>query len=232
MIRAVLFDVGGTLAVGELDKKIYQQGMLDLLESFGLRVSGRELRRAVGVALNQLNQLRAKHLEMDFREFRRLTLLRLGITPTDELLEAMASLYYRCFKIEPTPRCKEVLDTLSKRYLLGVVSNTMSLASKRFLEANGLSGYFKAQVYSGEVGYRKPHPKIFQIALERLGTSPAETVHVGNLPGEDVKGPKALGMRAILLRGHDPEADAVIRSLTELPEVLKRLEGSEGGAVL
>jgi putative hydrolase of the HAD superfamily len=222
-IKAVTFDVGGTLAGGKLNRELYGRHLLELLESHGQRVSRRELKRAVGLAMDTLNRLRERDLEMDFNEFRRLTLLRLGITPTPELLSSMASLYYKCFEQEPVPKCREVLEELSKNYVLGVISNTMSLASKIFLERFNLSGYFKVQVYSGEVGYRKPHPKIFQIALERLGLPASEVVHVGNDPREDVKGPKRVGMKTILVGAHDSEADLVVGSLAEVPSAVSRL---------
>jgi len=113
-LRAVTFDVGGTLAGGKLNRNLYGQHMLELLESHGQRVSRRELKKAVGLALDTLNRLREKNLEMDFNEFRRITLLRLGITPTPDLMSAMASLYYQCFEQVPLPKCKEVLDELSR----------------------------------------------------------------------------------------------------------------------
>lgn len=223
LLKAVTFDVGGTLAGGKLNRDLYGQHMLELLESYGQRVSRRELRKAVGLALDTLNRLRARDLEMDFNEFRRLTLLRLGITPTPELMSAMASLYYKCFEQEPVPKCKEVLDELSRNYSLAVISNTMSLASKVFLERFGLAGYFRTQVYSGEIGYRKPHPKIFEIALQRLGVTAAEAVHVGNDPREDVLGPKKVGMKAILVGNSDPNADVVVGSLAQVPEAVFKL---------
>jgi putative hydrolase of the HAD superfamily len=225
-LKAITFDVGGTLATGKLNKELYGQHLLELLESHGQRVSRRELKRAVGLAVDTLNRLREKNLEMDFNEFRRLTLLRLGITPTPELLSSMASLYYKCFEQEPVPKCREVLEELSKNYMLGVISNTMSLASKVFLEKFNLAGYFRVQVYSGEVGYRKPHPKIFQIALERLGVLASEAVHVGNDSREDVKGPKKVGMKAILVGSHDPEADLVVGSLAEVPAAVYKLSST------
>jgi putative hydrolase of the HAD superfamily len=75
---------------------------------------------------------------------------------------------------------------------------------------------------------RKPHPRIYQAALTRLGVPAAGAVFVGDRLKEDVRGPKEVGMRAVLtrqFRQEDPRdaavpPDAVIASLGELPAVL------------
>jgi HAD superfamily hydrolase (TIGR01549 family) len=64
-------------------------------------------------------------------------------------------------------------------------------------------------------GRVKPHPTIFQAALERLGAAPAETVMVGDSIEEDIQGARALGMRAILIDRDDRHPDVTER-LTDL----------------
>ena len=54
-------------------------------------------------------------------------------------------------------------------------------------------------VYSGEAGFEKPHPGIFESALARLGCEPEEVLHVGNDRRRDVVGALAVGMRAVHL---------------------------------
>lgn len=223
MVKAITFDVGGTLATGGLNKRAYQKELFDLLSSRGIKISIKELKKAINSALNSLNKIRSQDLEMDFRDFRCHILLRLGVTPTDDLLDEMAKIYMKWFEQEPVPRCSEVLEALSKEYRLGIISNTMSLSSKFFLEKYGLSSFFPVQIYSGEVGYRKPHPKIFQAALNKLSLPPEEVVHVGDLIEEDVRGPKKVGMKAILVGKENDEADISIFSLSELPRVVRSL---------
>ena len=48
---------------------------------------------------------------------------------------------------------------------------------------------------SGKLGWLKPHPGIYQHALEQIGARPQETVFVGDDLDNDIIGPKALGMR-------------------------------------
>ena len=130
------------------------------------------------------------------------------------------------------PHAREVLEALSGRYRLAVVSNSLSCLPRKILEDAGLTRYFQAIIISGEVGWRKPHERIFRMALGRLGLPPEQVVHVGNSPSEDVAGAKAVGMKAILLLG--PEAsepaaweaqpDLVITSLRQLPRALEELD--------
>lgn len=83
--------------------------------------------------------------------------------------------------------------------------------------------YFDSVVASGVVGYAKPHPRIFRIALEQLGVAPHRAVHVGDSAGDDIQGAAAAGVHAVLLdrdgsRGAAPQR---IRSLAELRHLLR-----------
>jgi HAD superfamily hydrolase (TIGR01549 family) len=79
-----------------------------------------------------------------------------------------------------------------------------------------------AIVDSRSHGRVKPHPTIFQAALELLGVAPAEAVMVGDSLEEDVEGARALGMRAILVDrdGRHPDAEGRLIDLYGLPAAL------------
>ena len=64
----------------------------------------------------------------------------------------------------------------------------------------GLEELFETTVISCDVGYMKPHPRIFEIALEKLGARAEQTAMVGDSLRADVEGAKALGMTAIWRR--------------------------------
>ena len=89
----------------------------------------------------------------------------------------------------------------------------------RLLAALGLAGHFEAVVVSAEVGVEKPHPRIFEAALERLALAADEVVHVGDHAVEDVEGARAVGLRALRL-ARDGGGD--LASLEELPAALAR----------
>lgn len=74
-------------------------------------------------------------------------------------------------------------------------------AAAWILDGAGLSGRFDAIVLSGEVGFKKPHGRIFQIALERLGLDASQVVHVGDHAVDDVEGGARAGLATVWVTG-------------------------------
>lgn len=88
-----------------------------------------------------------------------------------------------------------------KGYRVGLISNTGRTPGETIrlvLEGHGILEYFDSTAFSNEVGYVKPNKKIFDTALEGLGSRPENTVHVGDSMLLDVYGARTAGMRAIL----------------------------------
>lgn len=105
---------------------------------------------------------------------------------------------------------------------VGVVSNAEGRVEED-LHAAGFEGLLKCVVDSHVVGVAKPDPKIFHIALERMGAKAETTLFVGDVPAVDIEGARAAGLQAMLLDRHDlyPKIDVPrLRSITELSEYL------------
>ena len=89
------------------------------------------------------------------------------------------------------------LQALRTRYRLAVVSNfDYTPTALGVLEREGIAGLFEVILVSDEVGWRKPNPVIFELALERMGVEPGEALFVGDRIDIDVAGAKAVGMGA------------------------------------
>lgn len=113
-----------------------------------------------------------------------------------------------------------VLDELRRAQMrIGLVSNGIRDLTE-FVAHHRLD--VDAIVDSRSHGRVKPHPTIFEAALERLGASPAEAVMVGDSLEEDIEGAKALGMRAILIDREDRhlEVEPRLTDLYGLPAAL------------
>ena len=113
-----------------------------------------------------------------------------------------------------------VLDELRRRGLkIGLVSNGQRDLDE-FTVHHGLD--VDAAVGSKSHGRIKPHPAIFEAALDALGVTAGETAMVGDSFEDDIEGARALGMRAILLDrdGRFPEAADRIETLLALPSAL------------
>ena len=97
----------------------------------------------------------------------------------------------------------EALEALrGAGYRLACVTNR-SFGGPRFLEEMrdlGLTQFFEVISISCDLGYMKPHPRIFQHALDALGLEPREAVTVGDSLHADVAGAQALGMTAVWRR--------------------------------
>ena len=111
---------------------------------------------------------------------------------------------------------------------VGLISNTgrtWGRFIRQVLKDAGLLDAFDACIFSDEARHRKPSPRIFHAALQKLGTAPEEVVHVGDDAAADIRGCQAAGMRGVFVdRGRDAcdFEDARIHSFSELPEVLRR----------
>jgi len=117
---------------------------------------------------------------------------------------------------------REVIPELARHYRLGIVSNyPCAPIVARTMERFGLRDYFSAIVVSGEWGWTKPHPGIYREALRRMEVPHERALFVGDDLVNDVKGPKAVGMRAAWfapgkLRGDGADADTHIDDLRDL----------------
>jgi putative hydrolase of the HAD superfamily len=102
---------------------------------------------------------------------------------------------------------------------LGLVSNGIR-DLREFVAHHGLD--VDAIVGSRAHGFVKPHPTIFQAALQQLDVEPAQAVMVGDSLEEDVEGARALGMRAILIDRGDrhPDVEGRLTDLYGLPAAL------------
>jgi putative hydrolase of the HAD superfamily len=106
---------------------------------------------------------------------------------------------------------------------LGLVSNAFDPGwlLHRDLEQMGIAQRLDFSVFSSEFGLRKPHPAIFERALEALGVEPARALFVGDRLYEDVRGAAEVGMttvQALWFRAddHPDGAEPDYRAFTQL----------------
>jgi HAD superfamily hydrolase (TIGR01549 family) len=122
-----------------------------------------------------------------------------------------------------------LLDGLGDRYRLGMVSNfDHAPTARQILADHGLVRRFDPIVISDEVGRRKPHPAIFEIALRAAGVRADEALFVGDSLPDDVAGAHGAGLRVVWINGKNeplpaggPAPDYVIVALAELTRLLE-----------
>ena len=110
-----------------------------------------------------------------------------------------------------------------------VISNTMFRDAESYREdfaAAGLGSCVSGIVTSVDIGWRKPHPAIFEAALGVAGVAASRTAIVGNSETSDILPALDFGMIAVLVAIEEPppsfsSADAVATSLADVPAILR-----------
>ena len=128
------------------------------------------------------------------------------------------------------PDAREVVEYLTGKYALTVVSNGFVEVQHYKLEKSGLLPYFRHVVLSEEVGALKPGARIFEVAMEMNrrelpNLEKEEVVMVGDSWGSDIEGAMNAGIDAVWISSELsvqalPEGVQTVRTLREVMEVL------------
>ena len=242
-IEAVVFDFIGTLAVvQEYSYEGFVEKMYESLVDDHFEMDYERFREVYGGVHRKYRLLRYEKLrEVTNAVWLSETLNRLGFAtkPGDEAVKKAVNVYFEGYlrSLKPRSCALRTLKTLSDTYSLGLVSNfTYAPVIHAGLRRLRLNPYFDAILVSQDVGWRKPHPKIFEEALKRLKRGAKQAVFVGDNPIEDIRGAKNVGMKAIFIPSQfftvedaeksSPKSDIVLNSLCELPGVLSKIRRS------
>ena len=167
-----------------------------------------------------------------FRELDQLVFDRLGYPDLPESFFRDVDLAFRqrsAFYVFPD--VIPALDAMQASGLrLGVVSN-WGWAAPELLQTLELARHFEVMSISARVGYQKPHPAIFEHALELLDVEADQAIHVGDDPEADVVGARNVGIEPVLIDRHgrshppigfetEPGAVTTIGDLGELLDLL------------
>jgi putative hydrolase of the HAD superfamily len=234
-IRAVFFDLGGTLlrvktSVGE----IYAEAAA----RHGVELDASEVQARFSLAWTRsLERARARgHRATDsILKAEWLTIVRESLgsgVPAACLRPVFEELYAhfssgRAWSVAPGARAS-LAHLRSRGLWLGVLSNWDS-RFRATIEDLELDDAFDSFVVSHAVGFEKPHPEIFHAALRASRTRPEETLHVGDSLEADVRAARRVGIRTLWVAPvGDPygcEAGAAVESLALSPDSWDRLLG-------
>jgi HAD superfamily hydrolase (TIGR01662 family) len=240
-VKAVLFDLGETLlAFGKVRvTRLFRQGAR--LSYDYLRSQGQPVGNFEWYCWKNLIRLRIWHWlsHLVRRDLDTLALLkqvgtRKGIKLEPQQWQHLAWLWYEPLSktAKAEPNIAETLASLKKSGLkLGIVSNTFvnRYCLDKHLEQLGILDYFTVRVYSCEFGFRKPDPRIFKVAADRIGEAYENILFVGDQIRADVKAAARIGMKAVLkvnsagARKNIPKGTWKINRLAELPSLIERI---------
>lgn len=212
MLAAVLFDWGDTLM-----RWAWEPELLAVGHDAGLRALGREPVPAMTERFREaylpLLWVPGTLEEVEYPALVRKLLGEEGIEVADDELERFLEAEHAAWQparmLASTTHA--LLEALRDRGLkVGLVSNALDPPPllHRDLEQMGVAERLDVAVFSSEVGWRKPHPAIFERALDVIGVPAEETLFVGDTLATDVAGASALGMhtcQALWFRADEDE---------------------------
>lgn len=95
------------------------------------------------------------------------------------------------------PHALEILEYLKPKYRLHIITNGFQEIQDKKMTNAKIKGYFDQIVNSEMAGVKKPHPLIFQMALDRTGAEPQRSLMIGDDLEADILGAKALGFNVL-----------------------------------
>jgi len=211
MIKAIIFDIDGVLLDSfEANLKF----MRDLMINFGYRPPTREEFPAI-FHLSLWEMIKKLTGLSDEKEIKKIWEIRKNhhVKYPLELLDYPAG-------------AEATIDTLSKNYLLGVVTSRIKSSVFEAPKMAALKKYFPVAVSYEDTINHKPHPEPLLLAAQKLGVKPEEAVYIGDVQ-DDIKAARAAGMKVIIYSKKNLlEADICTDSFKSLPELIETLNRS------
>jgi HAD superfamily hydrolase (TIGR01509 family) len=117
-----------------------------------------------------------------------------------------------------------VLEQLAQRYTLGALTNGNADIYK-----TDAAEYFDFAFLAQDIGAHKPHPDMFQAAIEQSGVTADQIIHVGDDPEHDIRGARDIGMHTVWVNTKAKDwpggerADREVDNLEQLPEAIRSI---------
>ena len=220
-IRGIGFDLDHTLAI---DNRLERVAFLHLLEH--IEDEGGHALGTLAEEIDAIDDLlhRQRCAEVTLAGAVESFVAQRGIRPTpghvDWFREKVLSMVPEF--VVPLPNVKPTIRRLRERSIrIAVLTNGWNPLQLRKAERAGFTG---PVLVSGEIGERKPDAGAFELLLERLGTSPAQTWYVGDDPRGDIAGAQRAGLQAVWINWERREYPADLRppdqTITRFEELL------------
>lgn len=228
MIKTVCFDLHNTLAYFDPSREEYYSAVAS---EFGIRVSPAAIEEALPAADTYWRSENLRSPIKDRNETDRInTFKEYGLrifygtsASPEQVLKILAKAFGTGFKFKAYPDSQPALKLVKSRNLItGLISN-VGQELDSYCNELGFTPYLDFKVSSFEVGFDKPHPEIFEIALKKAGVASGEALFIGDQYNIDIIGAHKVGMKAVLINRTNQAADydcPVIDNLLKLSDFI------------
>jgi len=149
----------------------------------------------------------------------------LGVAVNDQFIDQLSEDYIRYlpdnnYLFEGTV---DILNYLNPRYNMHIITNGFEEVQYTKLKRSKISHFFDSVTTSEEAGVKKPHPLIFENAMNKVNAIPEDSVMIGDTYEADILGAHKVGMESICFNYHKhklPKDQLVIDNLMQLKNVL------------
>jgi putative hydrolase of the HAD superfamily len=247
MIKAVLFDLGGTLHVSSNPQgraEWFAELLINRLADYGIKLDTTPKALAESLHTNseaykhlseeKLIELPAAVIWSDYflKEF--------GLTAAqlEPMAEELSFLYdYIRVRVMRRPHLKQTMEQLHGMGIrMGIISNIISRSVvPHFLLEYDIEQYMECQIMSSVTGVRKPSAEIFRVAEKDMDLAPDEMAYVGDTISRDVRGVRNAGWKLMIqinnpsiafrdagLEGSGYKPDYLINDLSEIVDIIRR----------
>lgn len=153
-------------------------------------------------------------------EFHRDMLKVLGIPESQKLVRELTE-YRTQGDFAVKPGVNVILDKLAENSRLGIISNALPSRRHHELKIDNLISYFDPIIISFEVGYHKPDPRIFEIALEKAKLHGEDVLFIDD-KSKYIDGARKSGIENnILLSDHEVNGYITINKLSQLLDLIE-----------
>lgn len=202
-IKAICFDVGGTLRVAHDKQEREIDNIIKIQNLIGENGSPDALTKKLS-AREKEYRIWSRKTMVEMKEADLWSTFMLPEHPVEFVREnaIVFNQLWREARVKTIlPDAVETIKTLSQRgYLLGIISNTTSSVEvPQLLAENGITNRFGCIILSTVFGRRKPHPSLFLECARMLGVLPEECAYVGDIISRDVVGGRQAGFSEITI---------------------------------
>ncbi len=242
MIKLILFDLDDCLFdITELSSYARTEALNEMIK-YGLKVDFKIGLNMLREVVSEYGSNHSAHFNIFLKRVKSLDPNSMKDIPEEMIVAAAVIAYHRVKvkNIKPFPDVIPFLVKARETYpdlKLGIITDGIPVKQFEKILRLRIERYFDEIIISDDIGIRKPNPKLFSYALDKVKVKPSETLMVGDRLDNDIEPANAVKIHTALIHRktkYDVDSEKIskikpefeIQSLSELSLILEKLKGS------